>query len=425
MFANGLVPMVGVVDTAIIGLMGDATDLSGVALGSAVFLVFYWGMYMLRQSTTGLVAQALGANKISESQRVLARSLGLGLLVGLLVLLARNPIEHFAFSILEASGPAEQIGRDYVHYRFLGAPAALMLFAITGWMIGAGLSRLAMLVQISLALCNAVLDVLFVMHWGLGPVGVAMGTALAEWISCAFGLGLLLWYMVRKQGISPHAFALKNIFHVQDFIRLLLVNRDLFVRSMCMVLGFTWFVNSGAKQGDAVLAGNQILLQFISVWAFVLDAFAYTAEAETGRAIGRKSLPDLYRAVRLTSEFAFAAALLCAAVTLFAGPWVLHSLIRDPAALTVALDFLPWCALVPIFGALAWQLDGIFVGATQSAAMRNSAIVSVLIYLSLDFTLAEKFGNVGVWAAFVGYYLARGGSLLLAWPAVRQMAARS
>jgi MATE family multidrug resistance protein len=419
-FANGLVPLVGVVDTAVIGLTGNAVDLAGVALGAAVFSIFYWGMYSLRQSTTGLVAQAMGAEQIAESQLILIRAALLGLVVGTLVFVFRQPVEDISFSVLQGSIGSEAAGRAYVSWRFIGAPAAIALFALSGWMIGAGLPRLAMAVQIVMAVTNAILDIWFVIGLDWGVQGVAAGTSIAEWLALILGLGLLVWHIVQKQGIQPEALRWQNIFHIQPFWTLLVVNRDLFIRSVCMIIGFTWFINSGARQGDAILAGNQILLQFITVWAFVLDAFAYTVEAETGRAVGRKSLTELKRAVSLVSQFAFLGALACGALTLLLGPPVLNSMIRDPLALAEALRFLPWCALVPVLGVAAWQLDGIFVGVTRSHAMRNSAIVSVVFYLVLDFWLSPRFGNAGVWAAFLGYYLARGGTLALAWPALKR-----
>ena len=419
-FAGGLIPLVGVVDTAVIGLSGNVTDLAGVALGSAIFSIFYWAMYSVRQSTTGLVAQALGAEKKDESQLVLLRGVLLGLVMGAVVLLLNRPLSVYLFEMLQGSQAAEASGQLYTKWRFLGAPAAIALFAITGWMIGAGLPRMAMMVQVFLALVNAVLDVWFVLELGWGPSGVAAGTSIAEWLALGLGVWLLLRHIKKTGGFNPALMRPSRIFHLTPFLHLLAVNRDLFIRSFCMIIGFTWFINSGARQGDAILAGNQILLQFITVWAFVLDAFAYTAEAETGRAFGRRSAPDLHRAVRFTSEFACFCALSCAAITWVFGPPLLQMMIRDPLALQAAITYLPWCALVPVVGVAAWQLDGIFVGASKSAAMRNSAIASVVIYLSADYWLAPAFGNTGVWAAFLVYYLARSATLALAWPGLKR-----
>ncbi|MBL4617128.1 MAG: MATE family efflux transporter [Robiginitomaculum sp.] len=417
-FANAAIPLVGVIDTAVIGISGNATDLAGVALGGAIFAIFYWGTYALRQSTTALVSQAIGRSDRRQSQLVLMRSGLLGLAFGAGVLLFHQPITDFSFGVLQGSIGAEATGREYVKWRFAGIPAAIALFAITGWMIGAGLPRMAMMVQLLLAFINTVLDIWFVIGLGWGPMGVALGTSIAEWVALFLGLVLVLQYIHKTTGFSSVLYKWSYVFHFAEFKQLLTVNRDLFIRSGCMIVGFTWFINSGAKQGDAILAGNQILLQFITVWAFVLDAFAYTAEAHTGRATGKKSRIDLLRAVRFTSEYAVATAIACSLLTLLAGPFLLSAIISDQQALQAALLYLPWCALVPIIGVAAWQLDGIFVGATRSAAMRNSAIISVFIYLAVDYFLTSSYGNSGVWAAFLIYYLARGLTLIIAWPAL-------
>jgi len=419
-FANALIPLVGVADTMVIGLSGSATDLAGVALGSAVFAIFYWGTYSLRQSTTGLVAQAIGRDDHEQSQLVLVRSGLLALVIGVLILLFKLPLSELSFSILQGSEAAEATGKSYVNWRFYGAPAAISLFALTGWMIGAGLSKMAMLVQVFLATVNVILDLWFVLGLNWGPAGVAAGTSIAEALAFLLAIGLLVRHIRKTTGFHLASFDHRQVFNLAPFIHLLSVNRDLFIRSGCMIIGFTWFINSGAKQGDALLAGNQVLLQFITVWAFILDAFAYTAEAETGRAVGKKSRRSLDQAVRFTSEYAIVVALVCAALTLFAGPVVLRAIIVDSAARAAALLYLPWCAAVPVLGVAAWQLDGIFVGATRSAAMRNSALVSVLVYLMADFFLSPVYGNSGVWAAFLIYYVTRGVTLATAWPALRR-----
>lgn len=423
-FANALIPLVGVIDTAVISLAGDATDIGGVAIGGMVFAVFYWSTYFLRMGVTGFTAQAIGAGDREESQRIVVRALLIALALGFLFLLLKSPISTLAFRVLQGSDAVEMKGAAYVSARFWGAPAALGLFAVTGWLIGAGHTRVALLVQGFLALLNGALDAWFVLRLGWGPAGVAAGTAIAEW--CAFGLGLVLVLKIFRTQAIPFraALSLKQLLDPAALKRLLGVNFNLFVRSIFMVIGFSWFINAGARQGDVLLAANQILLQFIVVWAFVLDAFALTAEAETGRAIGRGSIRDLRRAVRLTSEFAFVSAIVFSAITLFGGGWVIARLIGDPMVRDAALRFLPWCAAVPMVGVAAWQLDGIFIGATRGAAMRNSSLVSLVVYLALDAVLAPLWGNTGVWAAFLSYYVARGVTMAAGYPALERSLVR-
>jgi MATE family multidrug resistance protein len=193
--------------------------------------------------------------------------------------------------------------------------------------------------------------------------------------------------------------------------RLFDVNINLMVRTWALILGFTWFVNAGAKQGVAPLAGNQILLQIIAIWAFVLDAFAFVAEVEAGRAFGRKSLEDFRRACRLTAEPAMITGAAFAVLTFLFGPWVLTELIADAQARDAAIAYLPYAAIVPVLGAPAWILDGIFIGATRGAMLRNAGIAAVIVYVAADFILAPRFGNSGVWTAFLIFYVARAAAL--------------
>ena len=418
-FANALIPLVGVIDTAVIGLSGDATDIGGVAVGGMVFAVFYWGTYFLRMGVTGLSAQAIGAGDEAESQRVVARALLIGLLLGFIFLALKTPISALAFKVLQGSATVEAKGAAYVSVRFWGAPAALGLFAVTGWLIGAGKTRLALMMQAVLALSNGALDVWFVMGLGWGPAGVAAGTAIAEWLAFFLGLTLVLRSFGIKMPVLLTRLSWQGLIDPAALRHLFGLNFNLFLRSIFLTIGFSWFINSGARQGDVLLAANQVLLQFIMVWAFVLDAFAYTAEAETGRAFGKRSIADLRRAVRLTSEFALACALGFGALTLIGGGWVIAHLIRDPMVREAAIIYLPWCAAVPVLGIASWQLDGIFTGATRSAAMRNASLASLLIYLGFDALLSPE-GNGGVWAAFLIYFVARGLTLLVAYPALER-----
>ncbi len=419
-FANALIPMVGVIDTAVIGLAGDAAAIGGVALGGAVFSVFYWSVYFLRMGVTGFTAQAIGKGDTSESQRVLARGLVLAVTLGGAALILKQPINVGAFALLQGSAAVESHGSAYVAVRFWGAPAALGLFSVTGWLIGAGRTRSALVLQAVLALINGALDSWFVLKLGWGPAGIAAGTVIAEWVALCLGLFIVFSHFARDGTISWRIFSPSILLDPAALRRMIGVNFDLFIRSICMVIGFTWFANAGARQGDTLLAANQILLQFIVVWAFVLDAFAYTAEAQTGRAVGQHNLPNLRRAVRLTGEFSAISALLFSLLTFVFAPFVIDHIVTDPGVRAAAKAYVPFCAAVPILGALAWLLDGVFIGATFGRAMRNAAIAALVIYLVSDALLTPRLGNAGVWAAFLIYYVARGITLLIAYPSLER-----
>lgn len=417
-FANAAVPLAGVTDTFVLGLSGDTADLGGVALGGAIFSVFYWSFYFLRMGTTGLTAQADGAGNTPESQRILLRALAVAATLGLLVFVLRDLIALAGFAILQGAPDVESKGADYLIARAWGAPAALAGFALSGWLIGLGRNAATLAIYVVFSLVNIVLDLWFVLGLGHGPGGVGAATAIAEWVGLATGSVFAILVLRRQGGWAKGALDRAGLTDPRAIADMFHVNVNLMIRTWTLVIGFTWFANAGARQGTAPLAGNHVLLQVISLWAFVLDAFAFVAETEAGRAFGRRSLPALRRAVRLTGEPMFAAGAAFAVLTWLFGAQVLALVIEDEATLAAATQYLPWCAAVPFLGAGAWLLDGVFIGTTSGRILRNAGIAAVTIYLAADALLAPAFGNHGVWAAFAIFYLARGGALATAYPAL-------
>ncbi len=410
-FANAAVPLAAAVDTFVLGLSGDATDLGGVALGGAIISIFLWSFYFLRMGSTGLVAQAAGAGEEGEVQRILVRALAIGVVLGTVVTLLRQPIAALGLAILQGEPSVNVMGAAYLTARALGAPGALAVFAITGWLIGLRRTGTTLVVTGLFSLTNIVLDLWFVLGLDLGPAGVGAATAIADWVSFAVGLVFVVRMVRARGGWLEGALSLPALFDLAAMRRLFDVNVNLMIRTWSLIFGFTWFVNAGAKQGVAPLAGNQILQQIISVWAFVLDAFAFVAEAEAGRAFGRKSLADFRRACLLTAEPAMIAGTVFAVLTFVFGPAVLTALIADERARDAAIAYLPYCAIVPVLGAPAWILDGIFIGTTRGAMLRNAGIASVAVYIAADFLLAPRLGNTGVWLAFLIFYVARAAAL--------------
>jgi MATE family multidrug resistance protein len=419
-FANAALPLAGVVDTFVIGLVGDAADLGGVALGGTLFSVFYWSFYFLRMSTTGLAAQADGAGRRGDCQQVLARALLVAAALGALVTLLRGPAALIGFAILQGPDDVEATGATYFMVRSWGALGAFASFAFTGWLIGLGRTRAVFLVNVIYSATNMVLSVWFVLGLGWGVPGVAAATAISEFVNAA-AAGLFVLHAVRRQGgWAPEALTWPKLLDRAAMKNLFAVNFDLMLRTWSLVAGFSWFANVGARLGASVLAGNHVLLQIVSVWAFVLDAYAFVAETEVGRAVGAKSVPRLRRAIRLTSEFAAASGFLFMALTLAFGPSVLTAWIADEAARESAIRFLPYTAVIALIGAFAWQLDGVFIGATRARAMRNAALAAVVLYLAVDFVLTPALGPHGAWLAFLSYYVFRAGSLAVAYPALER-----
>lgn len=406
MLAQVATATTGIVDTAVMGRYGTAAELAAVGLAAVVFNFLYWGFGFLRMATTGLTAQADGACDRPETDAILKRALLLGGGLGLALLILFPVLSWAALELFQAEAEVESEAAAYFQARIWGAPAALMLYAVTGWLIGTGRTRALLAVQVGMNAVNAGLDWAFVALLDWGPAGIGAGTAMAEWAALAFGL------VIVRASLGPGA----RLLDPARIAALISANRDIMIRTLALLFSFAWFVNSGAKLGTAPLAGNQILLQFIAVSAFVLDAFAFVAEKEAGAAYGARDRARLIRAMRVTSELALACGIVFSLMFWLGGAAVIDAFIRDPDARAAALAYLPWCALVPLIGVAAWQLDGLFLGTTQGPAVRNAGLLAMAAYLATDMMLAPRFGNAGVWTAFLLSYAYRAGALALYWP---------
>ncbi|MEZ5938268.1 MAG: MATE family efflux transporter [Hyphomonadaceae bacterium] len=396
----------GIVDTAVMGRFGAAADLAAVGIAAVVFNFLYWGFGFLRMATTGLTAQAGGAGDATEVGAVLKRAMILGAGLGLLLLATFPLASRNALALFHAEADVEAGAASYFWARIWGAPAALMGFAITGWLIGAGRTRALLAFQVVMNLVNGGLDFTFVAFWDWGPLGIGAGTAIAEWVALGFGL------LIVRKDLQPRV----RLFDRAKLAALFGANLNIMVRTLALLFSFAWFINSGARQGTAQLAGNEVLLQFIAVSAFVLDAFAFVAEKETGAAFGARDRARLIRAMRVTSQLAVVCGLAFSLAFWFGGPGVIAAFIADPDARAAALAFLPFCAAVPAIGVAAWQLDGLFLGTTQGAAVRNAGLLAMAAYVATDLLLAPRFGNAGVWIAFLLGYLYRALALAAYWP---------
>ena len=391
----------GIVDTAVMGRFGDKADLAAVAIAAVAYSFIYWGFGFLRMSTTGLSAQANGRGDEPEKRAVLLRALLLGGAIGLALLILSPILKRLAFAAFAGTEHVEALAGGYFDARIWGAPAYLMGLAVTGWMLGAGKTGQMLAFQIVMNTVNAGLDTWFVARLGWGPAGIGAGTAIAEWVALGFGLSLVL----------PAFRGAATLFARARLTALFSANRDIMIRTLALVLCFGWFVRSGTLISTAATAGNEVLLQFITVAAFVLDGFAFVAEKEAGEAFGAGSAQRLGRAMRLTTEFALISGASIALLYFLAGGWVIETFVRDIEAREAALAFLPFCAVVPLIGIAPWQLDGLFLGTTQGRALRNAGVLVAVLYIGTDMILRPAFGNTGVWTAFLLMYIYRAAAL--------------
>ncbi|HQZ05119.1 MAG TPA: MATE family efflux transporter [Burkholderiaceae bacterium] len=413
MLSNVSTPLLGMVDTAVVGRIPDPAYIGAVAVGSLIFTFLFWAFGFLRMGTTGLTAQALGAGDNEELVASLGRSLLIAGSAGCLMLLLQWPIRETAFALLHASDNVEQLGRGYFDIRIWAAPATLANYALLGWFIGLGRTDIALVLQLVLNLTNIVLDLWFVLGLGWDVRGVAAGTVLAEIIAAATGLVLA----ARHVRASGGAWSLARLLIPQQLRRTLVVNSDIMVRSLALIFVMVWFTAQGAAQGDVRLAANAVLLQFISVSAYFLDGLAFAAEALVGRAVGAMRRNALAAAAAMTSIWAGAIAALMALVLWLFGPALIDLLSVDLAVREAARLYLPWAVGAPLLGVWAFQLDGIFIGATRTADMRNAMLLSTSIFL-MAWWLLQPWENHGLWAALYVNYIARTLTLLRYYPAL-------
>lgn len=414
--ANAAVPLLGIVDTAVIGNLGKLSQLGAIAFGAMIFSFIYWSFGFLRMGTTGFTAQAAGARDEAEVRATLGRALLLSAGLGICIISLQWPLAHLALALLNGSPEVEAITRDYFTIRIWGAPATLSIFALTGCLIGLGRSRHLLLVQVFLNGLNIVLDVLFAGVFGWGAEGIALGTVLAEWATVIFASALVLVLLRRRRTDQEPFWPRSRITDVPKMMRLLAANTDILIRTLLLLFSFAWFINQSAEFGDAVLGANHILLQLVSFSAFFLDGYAFVAEALVGEALGAKRRKDLAMAVRRSTELAGATALVLALLILCFGDLAISALTDMVAVRAAAESTLAWAALYVLLSFAAFQLDGIFIGATRTREMRNASLVSVIVFMLTWWWLTPLFGNQGLWCAFVIYVCARAIALAVYYP---------
>ena len=411
MISNISTPLIGVVDTGVVGQIPDPAYIGAVAVGALVFTFVFWAFGFLRMGTTGLTAQALGAEDTDELRAILGRALLIAGIAGTGLILLQWPIREIAFGLLDGSDRVERFARDYFDIRIWAAPVTLANYALLGWFIGLGRTGIGLALQLVLNLTNMALDALFVLGFGWGVGGVAIGTLLAETVAATVGIALAIRYLGRAGG----RWRWDRILIRQRLRHMLRVNGDIMVRSLALIFVFVWFMARGAEQGDVILAANAILMHFVSVSAYFLDGLAFAAEALVGRAVGAAHRAGLEASARMTTLWSAGVAIFAALVLISFGTVLIDVLTVDAASREAARTYLPWAAGAPLLGVWAFQLDGIFIGATRTTDMRNAGLVSLGIFLAAWWFLTP-YGNHGLWGALYVHYAARVGTLGYCYP---------
>lgn len=401
-------PLLGVTDTAVVGRTGDAAALAGLAIGAVLFDLLFGSLNFLRASTTALVAQAFGRRDEHEQQAVFWRSFVLALAFGIIVVLVSPLLLAAGLKLMGPEGRVAEATATYFSIRILAGPFSLLNFTLLGFILGRGRGGTGLFLQALLNGTNIILSIYLGLVLGWGISGVAWGTAVGEGLAAVVGLAIVMRSFDKSK--SPR---LAEIFARHELIALIAINRDLLIRTFVLLGAFTLLTRIGTGFGPEVLAANAVLMNFFMVASFYLDGMANAAEQITGRAIGAGHRPAFERAVRLTAIWSFGLATVTAVVFLAAGHSAIAVLTTAENVRALAGEFLPWAALTSVTGALAFQMDGVFIGSTWSREMRNMMLAAFAGYLLALAVLVPAFGNHGLWLA-LNVFLALRGLFLLA-----------
>ncbi|WP_366656517.1 MATE family efflux transporter [Fodinicurvata sp. EGI_FJ10296] len=407
--SNVSTPLLGMVDTAVVGHLPSAHYLGAVAIGAVIFSSIFWLFGFLRMGTSGLSAQAYGAGDTTESAAILGRALMTAVVLGTLLVILNAPIAAAAFSFFETTPAVESAAIVYYDIRLWAAPATLVNYALLGWFLGMQRAGLGLVLQLILNVTNIILDLFFVIGLGWTVDGVALASVLAEGVAAVVGLAIA-FAMIRR-GRTQWTSIWQRTRDSAAFIRLAVVNRDIFLRTLCLIAATLWFTRQSARFGETTLAATAILQQLHLFMAHALDGFAHAAQALIGRTVGARRRRDFIAAMRASTIWAGVAAAIFVVVYAVAGKSIVALLTSLPEVRETAAIYLPWAIMMPLAAVWSFQLDGIFIGATWTRAMRNSMAVSLVVFLLATWAAIPVLGVHGLWLAMVLFVLARAATL--------------
>lgn len=400
--ANITTPLLGLVDTAIVGHMGSAVFIAAIAVGGSVFNLLYWCFAFLRMGSSGMTAQAFGAGDVPGQGLVIYRSLFVALVAGVVMIALSRPISIAVLGFMEVDGPTFDMAMTYISIAIWGAPAVLGVYSLSGWFLGMQDSRMPMWISIFINLANIGASLMLVYGFGWGISGVATGTMAAQW--CGFMLGCVLLARCYRP-VFPGWSGLVKWSGLRRFFS---VNLDIFLRTVCLVAVTLWFTRAGASQGTLVLAVNALLMQLFMLFSYMMDGFAFAGEALAGRYVGAADGGSLRRCVKSLMWWGAALAILFSGAYLLGGEWLLGVLSSQRGVIEASREYLPWAVAVPLAGFAAFTWDGVFIGATRTREMLLSMVLAVALFFAVYFTLFPVWGNHALWLAFVLYLFSRG-----------------
>lgn len=410
-------PLIGAVDTAVVGRLPDPSSIGGVAIGAVIFNTMYWLLGFLRVSTSGFTAQATGSNNSKETFMTLLKPMVIAVLCGVLFIVFQKPILQVALLVIGGSEQVASFASTYFSIRIWGAPFILLSYVFIGWLIGMGNVRLSLATQLVMNLMNIVLSIVFVLVLDMGVAGVAYATLISEVSAVLFG-GFII---VRNNRVNLSEFSFKMILEPEPLMRMVKVNRDLFLRTICLLIMTGIFTSKGASMGEVTLAANAILLQIHYIMAYLIGGFANASSILSGRAIGGKNRSLFRRSVNLSAVWGLVTAASLAFLIMVFGDSVVGWFTNIATVREMAMDNLIWMVIYPFVGFWGLQLEGVFSGATEAKSIRDSIFLALLVFLAVIWISVPAFENQGIWLAFVVFSLGRSVFLSLYLPKLQRL----
>ena len=397
------------VDLAIVGHIGNETYIGAIALGTTIFNLIYWNFGFLRMGTSGLAAQAYGAGDNKEAMRILVRGLTIAICAAALLIALQYPIALLSDAILNCSDETLNLTLSYFYVRIWAAPATLGLYAIKGWFIGMQNSKTPMTVAIVLNIVNILASLAFVIWLKMDIVGVALGTVIAQYSGLV--LAIILWF--KHYGNMRHLIDIRGSLHKAEMKRFFKLNRDIFLRTLCLCAVFTFIPAISASMGDLILAANTLIMQLFTLFSYILDGFAYAGESLVGKYIGARNRESLSKAIRFLVYWGLIFTALFTMIYFFWSENIYYILTNDSNVIGEAMGYNLWTMLIPLCGFAAFLFDGIYIGATAAKSMRNIMFVATAVFFAGYFVLQPLLGNDGLWIAFLLFLVFRGGLMWL------------
>ena len=402
--SNITVPLLGLIDVTIVGHLGAAAYIGAIAVGGMLFNIIYWIFGFLRMGTSGMTSQAYGKHDLDEVARLLLRSVGVGLLIAIILVALQYPIRKLAFTFIQTTEEVERLATLYFRICIWGAPAMLRLYGFAGWFIGMQNSRFPMYIAITQNIVNIAASLCFVYLFHMKVAGVAWGTLTAQY--AGFLMALLLWRRYYG-GLKKHV-AWHEVLKKEAMLRFFQVNRDIFLRTLCLVIVTLFFTSAGAAQGEIVLAVNTLLMQLFTLFSYIMDGFAYSGEALVGKYVGANNQPALCRTVRQLFIWGVGLSTGFTLLYFFGGKSFLGLLTNETSVIREAENYFYWVLAIPLTGFAAFLWDGIFIGATATRQMFYSMLVASGSFFLVYYSLHEWMGNHALWLAFIVYLSLRG-----------------